>query len=276
MSTSSAKFRELDSALKRQQKNHEKTDAKLSDRLSSIERQLHRIDQVDSKLDLVQTDFGSRLTLFEGRMMETVRNQMAESSDAIANRNTSFSMETLMADITTIFHQHLRDTEAVSHPSTAIVAHASSQAVATSQVDGSSSSSYSNSSSSRSNMSTESTGLLQSPEHKRQRSKKKKPLKDSIRRHLDKDLEAVSQPPTPAKASPSSPLAILSQKSHDSLDAVMDELTDIMNSDNTIPEPNSDNPAQPDHESQYNKAGHPTPAEKTINATPSPGQGASS
>ena len=280
MSTSSAKFRELDSALKRQQKTHEKNDAKLSDRLSSIERQLHRIDQVDSKLDLVQTDFGSRLTLFEGRMTETVRSQMAASSDAIAARNLGF-METLMEEITTIFNQHLRDTEATSHTSTAIVAHDPSQVAATSHADSSSSSSTSHSSSSRSHMSAESTTNIQSPEHKRQRSKKKKSLTDSVRRKLEKDLEAVSQPSTSAHEPPSSPLAIesqtpsasslaiASQKSHDSLDVIMDEITEIMNSDIT------NNFAHPDHESQYNTAGQRT-QDETTNATPSPGSGASS
>ena len=47
-------------------------------------------------------------------------------------------------------------------------------------------SSYSSSSLGTASMDAESVGIIQSPEHKRQRSsRKKKPLSDSIRRHLD-------------------------------------------------------------------------------------------
>ena len=76
MSTSSAKFRELDAVLQRQKKTNEKREAKNSERVSQIERQLHRINDLDTKLDTVQTDFGQRLNIFESRMVNTVKEQM--------------------------------------------------------------------------------------------------------------------------------------------------------------------------------------------------------
>ena len=76
MSTSSAKIRELDAVIQRQQKISSKKDAKSSERISSIERQLHRIHDLDSKLDDVQADFGNRLQLLEARMVESVTSTM--------------------------------------------------------------------------------------------------------------------------------------------------------------------------------------------------------
>jgi hypothetical protein len=71
MTTSSAKFRELDAAIQRQKKTNDKKDAKNSERISHIDRLLHRIDNIDSKLDNVQTDFGQRLNFVETRMVGT-------------------------------------------------------------------------------------------------------------------------------------------------------------------------------------------------------------
>ncbi|KAI2491347.1 hypothetical protein MHU86_23201 [Fragilaria crotonensis] len=94
MSTSSAKLRELDVAIQRQKKTNEKQDAKNSERLSHIERKLHRIDDIDTKLDEVQTDFGQRLTIFESRMVETVKGHIESSHHNMENMNTS--LEKLM------------------------------------------------------------------------------------------------------------------------------------------------------------------------------------
>jgi hypothetical protein len=57
MSTSSAKIRELDAVLQRQKKTSDKKEAKNSERLSHIERQLHRIDDIDPNLEEVKRDF---------------------------------------------------------------------------------------------------------------------------------------------------------------------------------------------------------------------------
>jgi hypothetical protein len=51
MSTSSGKIRELNEAIRRQQKTNDKQDAKTLESVSHIERQLHRIN------DLVDTLF---------------------------------------------------------------------------------------------------------------------------------------------------------------------------------------------------------------------------
>ena len=65
MSTSSVKIRELDAVLQRQNRINAQKEAKSSERMSSIERQLHRIHDLETKLDEAQTDFGCRLNLFE-------------------------------------------------------------------------------------------------------------------------------------------------------------------------------------------------------------------
>ena len=54
MSTTSAKLRELDKLIQGQKQLHKKTEQQSSDRIAQIERQLHRIHAVETKLDSVQ------------------------------------------------------------------------------------------------------------------------------------------------------------------------------------------------------------------------------
>ena len=207
MSTSSAKLREIDNAIQRQKQLYDKKEAMHSDRIAFIERQLHRLNDFDSKLDDVKTDFGSRLHLFEARMVETVKNQVESSTANMANMNNN--MMKLMAAVEKMSSSNFK----------------------------------SNSSSSGSSMSAESLAMIQSPEHKRRRSAKK-PLKESIRRHLDKELQLVvdadsspsHQAPSQDTAMSDAIVASTQQDSFDSLDIALQNLAEAV-LDNNVPAP---------------------------------------
>ena len=269
MSTNSAKFRELDAAIQRQKKTNDKNDAKTSERISHIERQLHRIDDIDTKLDDVKNDFGQRLNLFEARMVDTVKDHIEASNHNTANMTAS--MEKLMIIVNRLLTQqndNIADnsstisrtsTHTGSLEETGIVAavHATDTAPKAGQT------SSSTSSSSRSSMSSESMNAIQSPEHKRLKSGQKPP-KESVRRHLALAMEAASRPPSSPK--------IATQESFDSLDLAMQQLEEITHagaSSNTAVPVLHNNISDP--ESQY-KASPPTQDEKDTSATPSPGR----
>jgi hypothetical protein len=61
LSTSSARFLELEKRITRQQKDFERKEKISSERLLHIERQLHRFDDVDGKLDNLKQDLDTRL-----------------------------------------------------------------------------------------------------------------------------------------------------------------------------------------------------------------------
>ena len=80
LSTNSAKVRDLDKQISRQKVINDQKDAMNSERVSHIERQLKRLNDLDTKLDNVQTDFGKRLNIFESRMLETVKGHIDSST----------------------------------------------------------------------------------------------------------------------------------------------------------------------------------------------------
>ena len=88
MSTSSAKVRQLDEVLQRFKSDSAKTQAKQSDRVSQIERQVQRVHEFDSKLDAIQTDFVSRMNVLEGRIEETMNNNMAKLITLVQSMNS--------------------------------------------------------------------------------------------------------------------------------------------------------------------------------------------
>ena len=114
---------------------------------------------------------------------------------------------------------------------------------------------------STSNMDSESTGHIQSPEHKRQRSRRtKKPLHDSIRRHLDNKHFSNSSPLDPdlehtdyladPTAAPGSPLSLSTPlNGSDSI-----EEDDLLTPRSPTPPPS---PEHPDPESQYTEKSFP-------------------
>ena len=61
LSTSSARFIELEARITRQQTEFDRKDKISSDRLAQIERQLHRFDEVESKIDSLKNDIDSKL-----------------------------------------------------------------------------------------------------------------------------------------------------------------------------------------------------------------------
>lgn len=263
MSTSMAKLRELDAVIQRQKQLNDKKDAKNSERISLIERQLHRLDDLDKKLDDVKNDFGTRLTLFEQRMVATVKTQMESSHDNVTNMNSTL---TQLMNVVSHLVEHRSDPkgETRTHASGVRTTTRTTNEILgrTSIANAASSSQQSHSSSSRSSMSAESTGCIQSPEHKRPRSGKK-PLKESIRRQLDQALEAASNKiPTPC---------IDSQESLDSLDLAMQQMEEIVTSNRVNADASDSKHDNTDHESHYTASSQ-TPEEQNTNATPSPGR----
>ncbi|KAI2497152.1 hypothetical protein MHU86_17355 [Fragilaria crotonensis] len=266
MSTSSAKLRELDVAIQRQKKTNEKQDAKNSERLSHIERKLHRIDDIDTKLDEVQTDFGQRLTIFESRMVETVKGHIESSHHNMENMNTS--LEKLMLVVNRLLthsgnpsNNSTLDPMSVSDPidpslDTGIVARPHTHHLDEEQVN---CASHSNSSSSRSSMSSESLSAIQSPEHKRLKSGQK-PSNDPVRRQLARAMEEANQPV-------SSPPTNSSQGSLDSLDEAMLQLEHIAQANKSNTASSVAENDNPDPESQYT-ASPPNQEDKDTNATP--------
>jgi hypothetical protein len=169
ISSQSAQFRDFQSALTRQKKVYEKQETQFSDRFSTIERQLYRFNDMDTKLSTVQDDFSSWLNLLEGRVLQSVKDELTKSSSAIEIR-----MERFLTAVESV------------------VASQKCIAAATKVLQASTSTSRSESSSNESKssvISVESIAIVQSPEHKqlksRERKPKKFPLKESIRRTLD-------------------------------------------------------------------------------------------
>jgi hypothetical protein len=238
LSTSSAKIRELAKAIKSQQDQSKTKDMKNSERVSHLERQLSRLTDLEQKLDEVQTDFGTRLNLFESRMSETVTAQLAQ---------TNLTMEAMMnANLASIMSAVNRLMPDDRNPSTMVdftdpsIGDRANLALEdehnnhdNTQCDSQSSASVSHTSSSRSSMPAISTEPIQpsspvsspdhkSPDHKHLKSGQKQ-KKDSVRRRLGSSLDAALSPT-------SSPVP---NGSFDSLDLALQELA---NSSKSLPQ----------------------------------------
>ena len=219
-----------------------------SERVSHIERQLKRLNDLDTKLDKVQTDFGQRLNIFESRMVETVKGHIESSNSTMENMNNNLSK--LMSVVNQLVASR-------SGGSGEMLLH-NTDATAEEKSQRSNAKSGSQSSSSKSSkMSTESTGMLSLPDHKRMKPGKK-PLKESIRRCLDDKLRAVQSTPPPS---------IEKAPSFDSLDQAIQDMDDINNADASAIN-GSDNENN-DLESQYTAS---SSSDEDTNATSSPGR----
>jgi hypothetical protein len=198
LSASSAKFREFDKILLRQQQDSETKEARSSERISLIERQLHRFDDLDNKMSEVRQEIAQRLCLFEDRLLESFKNHSDQPSGEIDSLRAR--MEQLMTVMeNTIGNNGKAASTLPSHvmsvnnkdgggsitlPPDAQPANMGT--ASQSSTSRSSGESTSTGADSTSNMDEESTGHIQSPEHKRQRSRRpKKSLHESIRCHLD-------------------------------------------------------------------------------------------
>ena len=240
LSASAAKLRDLDAMIQRQKTINDQKDAKQSERVSHLERQISRLDELDAKLDGVQADFGRRLNLFEDRMVDTVKNHIESSNSTMDNMNSNIAK--LMSVVNKLvatrdrefFSQHGQADDTSQEPA---LRDPSSKTNEGDVFDNKKSSSQSHSSSSRSAMSDESSVLIQSPEHKRMRSGRKEG-KASVRRCLDTFL---------ADAQDTRIIDILhQQESFDSLDRVVQDMDAITN------EASQTTSLPTDLESQYN------------------------
>jgi hypothetical protein len=215
MSTSSAKVRQLDEVLQRHKSDTAHSQAKQSERVSRLERELQRVQEFNSKLDTIQTDFVSRLNLFEGRMEQSMNSNMSQ-------------LMALVQTLTSNTHQNHDPTRSpVSADRTVL------QQINNLDSDGSSTL-ESSSSSKASATSIESTDPMQSPEHKKLKSTSKKSkkikLKDSFRRRLDeiKDSQSTSTNNIDTQ-----------EESVDSFDQIAEEMEDIMASNTNSNQQNS-------------------------------------
>ena len=199
LSTSSAKFREFDAILLRQKQDAEQAASKASDRISTIERQLYRINDLDQKLSAVQDDLARRFNLFEGRLLDTMKAHIGQSGSNMALMETR--MEKLLSFVKGVNGKNPLNVSTEDEMQDSI----SDELAITSHIDETNNLSQSESTagegtesrvSDESRSSTLSSGVksmdadsvcqIPSPDPKRHRSsKKKKKLPESIRRHLD-------------------------------------------------------------------------------------------
>ena len=240
LSASAAKLRDLDAMIQRQKTINDQKEAKQSERVSHLERQISRLDELDAKLDEVKADFGQRLNLFEDRMIDTVKNHIESSNLTMDSMNSNISK--LMSVVNKLvdtrereaLSQHGQDDDTSQAPASRYPLSTTNEGDG---FDNKTSSSQSHASSSRSAMSEESSGLIQSPEHKRMRSGRKEG-KDSVRRRLDNALADVQDTHI---------IDILHQQdSFDSLDRAVQDMDAITN------EASQTTNLTTDLESQYN------------------------
>jgi hypothetical protein len=214
LSVSSAKFREFDKILLRHQQESETKEARSSERISHIERQLHRFDDLDTKLSEVRQDLSQRLCLFEERLLESIKTQTDQPATDMESMRARMeqlmtAMESAISNsgpfVATATTQESSGQNKENSDSNNIQRDEKSQSMGSESQSLSTRSSGSSSmgGESSSQMDSESTGHVQSPEHKRQRSRRNKiPLHDSIRRHLDNRNFSNSVLNNPASAHP--------------------------------------------------------------------------
>ena len=265
ISVSSAKFREFDAILLRQKQDADQAAAKASDRISTIERQLHRFNDLETKLSDIQQDISCRFNLFEGRLLDTMKEHIGQSGTNLSTMESRMSK--LMSVVEGFMDQKLPPTNRegeTTEAATADVLECTSTHGSTdnsnrsdaqeSVVSGSSSSegsSLSASSLGTASIDAESVGIITSPEPKRQRSsRKKKTLPESIRRHLDNQQFSQLQQHPVSDTHHSGSVALLTSPTQTPLQTPTKH---IESEDESLLTPRSQTPS-PDHtdpESQY-------------------------
>ena len=218
LSVSSAKFREFDKILLRHQQESETKEARSSERISHIERQLHRFDDLDNKLSEVRQDLAQRLCLFEDRLLESIKTHIDQPSADIDSMRAR--MEQLMTAMESAIGNTVNPIATKNNDAPQALVTAPPGTTSTrSSCDASENTNPRSETSDDSAMSSESSGLINSPEHKRMRSAKKS-KHESICRRLDTELEGAQDP---------SITEIPHQHSFDSLDADLQEMDEIIN-----------------------------------------------
>ena len=272
MSTSSARIRDLDAVLQKHKETSELKESKNSERVSHIERQLSRLTTLETQLGEVKTDFGLRLNIFESRLAETMKGHMESSQQNIEHLNVHF--EKLMTAVATLVNNggggdtsltRVASLNSASAPRTVTTPLSGSLPIDSDSIvtetEPPNDYDVTTLKTTRENM-AESAEPLQSPEHKRLRSGKKRHMHESFCRQLDQELAA-------AQAPPHSDLG--QSESFDSLDLALQEMEDISNAQQPIADMPTQ-PTQPDLESQYT-ASQESPEENDMEASTSPGLG---
>ena len=205
---------------------------------------------MDTKHTEVRDEFSSRLNLLEGRMLQSVKDELTKSSAALDTR-----LERLMTAVESVVASQKDITEA-----TMVL-----QQVAPSVLSDSSSNESKSSATS-----TESTGLVKSPDSKRLKSggtkMKKIKLKDSIRRILD---DRAHKPPASNTTLVQRAPEIMLTDSDESMEHIFRQMEEI-----------AQHTSRPDFSSNtHDPESHYTACHERIvdaKAPPSPGRGQSS
>ena len=192
MSSSSAKFRNIEEVVKRTKQAMQKNDQMVTDRFAHIERHVHRMNQeIEQKLEGVQAQVTQQLTTFENRMLDTLQSQVEMSGSAMTSMNAKLeklllAVEVVMNkdEVTSTDQTSVASNESTAFPSSVVdspltPAHTPDNTTPASATDGPL-------------LPFTGTTPIRSPEKKRQKSAKKKhALNPAIRQHLD-------HPPTPS------------------------------------------------------------------------------
>ena len=192
MSSSSAKFRNIEEVVKRSKQAMQKNEQMVTDRFAHIERHVHRMNQeIEKKLEGIQAQVTQQLTTFENRMLDTLQSQVEISGSAMTSMNAKLEKLLLAVEV------DMNKDEVTSTDQTSVAPN-ESNAFPSSVVD----SPLTPAQTSDNNTLVPVTGgpllpftgttPIRSPEKKRQKSAKKKhALNPAIRQHLD-------HPPTPS------------------------------------------------------------------------------
>ena len=110
MSTTSARFLEIDKILNNQKQLNAKLEQLLSNRISQIEMQLHRITTMEEKLDSVQQEFSTRLDDFEGKVLSSMKRQIDSSGNTLLESMNS-ELEKLMLVVAKVVIDNVQQAE---------------------------------------------------------------------------------------------------------------------------------------------------------------------
>jgi hypothetical protein len=186
MSSSSAKFRNIEEVVKRNKQALQKNEQMVTDRFAHIERQVYRMnEEIEKKLEGVQAQVTQQLITFETRMLDTLQSQVEMSGSAMTSMNAK--LEKLLLAVEVVLNK-----EEVNSADQTSVAPNESNAFPSSAVDSPLTPAQT---SDNTNLGPATGGPLlpfagntpiRSPEKKRQKpAKKKRALNSAIRHHLD-------------------------------------------------------------------------------------------
>jgi hypothetical protein len=138
MSTSSAKIREIEAVVSRQKQHLEKNEQLVADRLAYIERHVHRMNEdIEKKLEGVQTQVAEQLSSFENRMLDTLQSQVEASGSAMSSMNDK--LEKVLLVVAVVMNKDEASQLSVSKsqsPAILPVKHKTSESLSTAPIPG--------------------------------------------------------------------------------------------------------------------------------------------